>query len=157
MALTVSGIRYLENAFDGIGVESTLNRTRVVAAVLSMCILAIVNYFPWRAIDKYFHYLRMRPDIHYMASEHRFGRSVVLIRGERFPDYASAAIYNPLDLYTDSTVYAWDRNSETRERVLEAYSDRPIWLVNGPTVTRGGFEVVAGQLSPAQLSQSNPR
>ena len=96
IALTVSGIRFLENTLQRMGAESTGNGTRLVAAVLSLCVLTLVNYFPWRAMDKYFHYLRMRPDIRYMAKEHSFGRSLVLVRGDRFPDYASAAIYNPL-------------------------------------------------------------
>jgi hypothetical protein len=152
IALTVSGIRFLENGLQGAS-GFTVNGARVTAAVVSMCILAILNYFPWRAIDKYFHYLRMRPDVRYLAKEHGFGRSLVLIRGDRFPDYASAAIYNSLDLHTDGPVYAWDRDPEVRARVLRAYSDRPIWLVNGPTVTLGGFEVVVGPLSPAQLSE----
>ena len=136
VALTVSGIRFLENAFHRTTANSTTNRTRVLAAVLSMCILTILNYFPWRAIDKYFHYLRMRPDIRYMAKEYRFGRSLVLIRGDRYPDYASAAIYNPLDLRADATVYAWDRSPEIRTSVIKAYSDRPVWFVDGPTVTQ---------------------
>jgi hypothetical protein len=151
IALTVSGIRFLENAFHGTAVNSTANGTRVLVAVLSICILTIVNYFPWRAIDKYFHYLRMRPDIRYMAKEHRFGRSLVLIRGERYPAYASAAIYNPVDLNADVPVYAWDQNPAVRANVIKAYSDRPVWLVDGPTVTRDGFKVIAGPVSPAQL------
>jgi hypothetical protein len=147
IALTVSGIRFLENAFHQTGVESIPNGTRVLAAVLSMCILTLVNYFPWRAIDKYFHYLRMRPDIPYMAKEHGFGRSLVLIRGNRHPDYASAAAYNPLDLSANGPVYVWDRNPEVRAKAIRAYPDRLIWLVDGPSLTDTGFKIVAGPVA----------
>jgi hypothetical protein len=151
VALTVSGIRFLENTVQGITANSAANGTRVVVAVLSMCILTMLNYIPWRAIDKYFQYLRMRPDIRYMAKEHRFGRSLILIRGDRYPDYASAAIYNPLDLRSDVPVYAWDRNFEVRISVIKAYSERPVWFVDGPTVTGGGFKPIAGPVSAALL------
>jgi hypothetical protein len=151
VALTVSGIRFLESAFQDTAINST-NGTRVFTAVVLMSILSMVNYFPWRAIDKYFHYLRMRPDIAYMAKEHHFGESLVLIRGDRYPDYASAAIYNPLDLRGHVPVYAWDRNLEVRAKVIQAY-DRPVWLVDGPTLTRDGFKVTAGPISPSQFAQ----
>jgi hypothetical protein len=148
-------MRFLENTFRGTAAESTTKQTRVVAAVLSLCILTVLNFFPWRAIDKYFHYLRMRPDIRYMAKEHRFGRSLILIRGERYPDYASAAIYNPLDLRADAPVYAWDRNPEVRTKIIKAYWDRPVWFVDGPTVTREGFKMTSGPVSPSQLLDAN--
>ena len=123
----------------------------MIVAVLSLCMLTLVNYFPWRAIDKYHHYLRMRPDIRYLAKEYGFGRSLVLIRGNSHPDYASAWIYNPLDLHADAPVYAWDRNPEVRAQVLKAYPDRPVWLVNGPSITHRGFKVVGGPLSAHEL------
>jgi 4-amino-4-deoxy-L-arabinose transferase-like glycosyltransferase len=155
VALTVSGIRFLENAVQETTAKSSANRARVLTVALSMCILTLLNYLPWRAIDKYFHYLRMRPDIRDMAEEYHLGKSLVLIRGDRYPDYASAAIYNPLDLNADATVYAWDRNSEVRAKVVSAYSDRPIWLVDGPTLTGRGFKVTAGPVSTTQLLGAN--
>ncbi len=109
---------------------------------LVLCLLSVLNYFPWRAVDKYYHYLNMRPDLR----ERDFGRSLVLVRGARHPDYASAAAYNPLDFGSGATVFAWDRNEEARRQARRAFSDRPVWLVDGPTVTGDGFRVVAGPL-----------
>jgi len=141
VALTVQGVRFLEEKLG----------QRVIIFVLSLCALTLVNYFPWRAIDKYHHYLRMRPDVRYLARENNFGKSLVLIRGERFPDYASAAIYNPLDLQAGAPVYAWDRNPEVRARTLNAYADRSVWIVEGPSITGDGFKVVTGPLPAREL------
>lgn len=147
VVLTVRGIQFLEQKLErGMGEEA-----RVVGLVLVFCALALVNYFPWRAIDKYHHYLRMRPDIRYLAREHGFGKSLVLIRGERHPDYASAAIYNPLDLNAAAPIYAWDRNPDVRARVLNAYADRPVWIIEGPSITSRGFRVVGGPILAREL------
>jgi hypothetical protein len=111
---------------------------------------ALATFFPWRAVDKYLHYRNMRPDVRRLAESHDFGRSLVLVRGRRHPDYASAAIYNPLDFRADAPIYAWDRNADVRRRVLEAYSDRPVWVIDGPTQTGSGFRIVRGPV-PAHV------
>ena len=147
VALTVRGIQFLETTFQNATAGSTNQTTRVMAAVLSLSMLALINFFPWRAIDKYYHYLGMRPDIRYLDQKHDFGKSIVLIRGNSHPDYQSAWVYNPSDPYADAPIYAWDQNPQVRAQVLRAYPDRPIWIVNGPTITRGGFQVLAGPLS----------
>jgi hypothetical protein len=123
----------------------------VTAAVVALSVLALVNYFPWRSLDKYHDFRGMRPDVRVLAQEYNFGRSLVLVRGERHPDYASASIYNPLDLQADAPVYVWDRSPEVRAKVLEVYADRPVWLVDGPTVTHAGYQVVDGPLPASAL------
>jgi hypothetical protein len=150
-ALTARGIQSLGMQFDGTAPGYNDNGTRLMIGVLSLLVLTLVNYLPWRAIDKYHHYLRMRPDIRYLAKEHGFGNSLVLIRGNQHPDYASAWVYNPLDLRADGPVYAWDRSPGVRSQALRAYPNRPVWLVDGPSVTRGGFRVVEGPLSARSL------
>jgi len=151
VVLTVRGIQYLENKLGRDPAGGSVGQPRVAIFALSLCALALVNYFPWRAIDKYHHYLRMRPDVRYLAEDLHFGKSLVLIRGNRHPDYESAAVYNPLDLRADAPVYAWDRNPEVREQTLKVYADRPVWILDGPTITGQGFKVVAGPLSAEQL------
>jgi hypothetical protein len=119
---------------------------RALIAVSALGLTALTNYFPWRAIDKYHHYQNMRSDIRDLAAEYNFGRSLVLIRGEGHPDYASAAVYNPLDLTSSAPAYAWDRSDEVRRRLLETYPDRPIWILEGPTLTGRGYRIQAGPL-----------
>ena len=76
-------------------------------------------------------------------------RSVV--RGNRHPDYHSASAYNPVDLFAPVPVYAWDRGPAVRAKFLEAYPDRPVWILDGPTITHDGFRVIAGPLTADQV------
>jgi hypothetical protein len=142
IALSARGLDWLE----------TKRGARATAAVAVLCGLALVNYFPWRSLDKYRNYLRMRPDVRMLAQDYHFGRSLVLVRGDGFPDYASAAIYNPVDLQADAPVYAWDRDRAVQDQVLRLYADRPVWIVEGPSVTKAGFRVAAGPLKAAALT-----
>jgi hypothetical protein len=108
-------------------------------------------YIPWRAIDKYHHFWGMRPDIRTLQTDHAFGRSLVLVRGDSHPDYTSAAIYNPLDLDASAPIYAWDRDPSVRQAVLAAFADRPVWVVEGPTLTQQGYRVIAGPVPAADV------
>jgi len=119
------------------------------AALLT--VLALVTFMPWRAADKYYHYRGMRPDIRAIGARLPAGPSLVLVRGNRHPDYHSAAAYNPVDLFAGVPVYAWDRGPAVREQLLAEYSDRPIWIVDGPTITRDSFRIVAGPLTAEQV------
>ncbi len=125
---------------------------RAVAGGLVLVVATWLTFIPWRATDKYTHYRRMRPDIRQIAATQPFGRSLVLIRGRRHPDYASAAAYNPLDLVHGTTLYGWDATPEARAQALAVYADRPVWFVDGPTVTGDGFKVVAGPMSAIEAA-----
>ena len=151
VALTVRGIQYLAVRPEfGSSVVATQG-TRIMVGVLFLCLLTLVNYFPWRAIDKYYHYRGIRPDIQRLAKEYGFGRSLILIRGRRHIAYASAAIYNPLQFNDDSPIYAWDETPEIRTQLLKSYPDRNVWIVNGPSITHRGFELVSGPFSTTEL------
>ncbi len=137
-ALTASAVERLP--------ESREARTRLTLAVLSLSALALICFVPWRAGDKYHRYRGMRPGVESAAPESGFGRGLVLVRGRRHPDYASAAALNPVDPRADAPVFAWDRDPEVRRRVVEAYPDRRVFLVDGPTVTGDGYRLIAGPL-----------
>ena len=147
--LTARGLEWLQGTARGLG------GVRVPAAIGALALLAVCLYIPWRSADKYYHYLHMRPDVVRLAEQRGFGRSLVLIRGARFPDYASAAIYNPLDLRANAPVYAWDRSPRVRAEVLKAYADRPVWIVDGPSLTHAGFRVAAGPVAAAALAAAS--
>jgi hypothetical protein len=152
MGLTVSGIQMLQENFKVGASDVHFDSPRVVVAFLSLSLMALLNFFPWRATDKYYHYRGRRPDIASLAKEYHFGRSLVLVQGDD-SDYLSAWIYNPLDLSADVPVYAWNRDSETEAKLLAVYSDRPVWTVNGPSITHGPFKVIDGPLSPSQVGK----
>jgi hypothetical protein len=117
---------------------------RVWAAVGVLVAVSLMTFVPWRAIDKYHHYLGMRPDVpSLMASHGVVDGALVLIRGKEHPDYTSAATFNPLDWNSDQTLYAFDRSAETTAALLRAYPSRPVWVLNGPSITGRGYEVVA--------------
>ncbi|MBV8816806.1 MAG: hypothetical protein JO022_00540 [Acidobacteriaceae bacterium] len=125
---------------------------RVLVAAAALCLMTIVNYLPWRALDKYHGYLHMLPDLPQIAASHHFGKALVLIRGKQHPDFASAAVYNPLDLTAASpaAIFVWDRDEKTREEAIKAFPGRAVWIVDGPSITGRGYSIAAGPLSPSR-------
>jgi len=121
IVLTVSGLRVLEHRIR--------EPARVRAAVLAVTAFALLAFVPWRAMDKYSGFRGMNAGIRRLAARTHFGRSLVLVHGRRHPEFASAAVYNPLDLEADAPIYAWDRDPATRRALIEHYRDRTIWLV----------------------------
>jgi 4-amino-4-deoxy-L-arabinose transferase-like glycosyltransferase len=150
IALTIRGAEWLSQKLGEENVASHTN-PRVVLALVTLCMSGLICYFPWRAVDKYRHYLGMRPDVQQLAQQHNFGKSLVLIRGNEHPDYQSAWIYNPLNFEGDAPIYAWDKNPEIRTQLLKAFADRPIWIVEGPTMTHGNYKVVQGPIDAQKL------
>lgn len=126
----------------------------VVLASLS----GLLNVVPWRSLDKYRNYRRIRADVRALQRQHDFGRSLVLVRGDRNSDYASAFALNPSTLGPDveGSVYALDLGPESRARLLSFFRGRPVWVIEGPSVTKDGFRVVAGPLSPDQAKSLSP-
>ena len=124
---------------------------------LVLCLLALATFMPWRAGDKYWHYRGMQRGVRELAAGHRIGRALVLIQGQRHPDYHGAAVYNPVDLRSgDGPIYAWDRTPEIRAALVEAYPDRQFWLIAGPSVTGNGYRIIAGPLAPAEALELPP-
>jgi hypothetical protein len=147
IALAARGIESLALRVDA----APSGDARVPAAALALCAAVLITFLPWRAIDKYFHYRNMRPDVRRLTEADGFGRSLVFVRGARHPDYASAAIYNPIDLSADVPIFVWDRGPEIARRVLEAFPGRTIHILDGPTRTGGGFRVVGRDVPPDEL------
>ncbi len=126
---------------------------RMALFVLLASILGALSVVPWRAANKYHNYRRLSPAVGRLAAEYRFGRSLVLVRGDRNTDYACAAIYNPVDLTADAPVYAWESGPDAAAQLRAAFPDRPVWIIAGPTVTGRGFEVLA-RPSPSNAIES---
>ena len=148
--LTVKSVQFFDDYSFHNSIRSCNLYTSAMIVVMTLCVISFINFFPWRAIDKYHHYRGRRPDIAYLAKKYSFGRSLVLVQGDS-ADYLSAWIYNPLHPFADAPIYAWDQNLEIRARVLEAYPDRPVWIVKGTSITHGPFQVIDGPLSISQV------
>lgn len=151
--LTIRGIAVLEKTLPEHPARIVSDHGTVLLAVIMLCALSIINFLPWRAIDKYHHYRDMRPDIRVLSHEQKFGKGLVFIKGNRHTDYASAAIYNPIDLDTDTTIYAWARTEQIYDKVVASYPDRPVWVVDGPSLTGNMYKVVAAPAEAYQLLQ----
>ncbi|MEJ7608941.1 MAG: hypothetical protein WKF37_22365 [Bryobacteraceae bacterium] len=150
IALSARGLFYLEQRLGPEG-------WRVLPSAGVVCLIVVINYFPWRATDKYWHYLNMRPDVREFAQARGLGKSLVVIRGQRHPDYASAASYNPLKWDAPAPVYAWDNNDSAKE-ILRFYPGRPIWILEGPSITGDGFRLVADpNQSPGVLNAGDTK
>lgn len=141
VALTARGLHEMEQSYGA----------RVWITVAAMSLMTVTTFMPWRAVDKYHNYRGMRAEIRELAQQHGFGTDLVLVRGSRFPDYASAFAQNPADLRSPATIYAWDRDAETRQQVIRAYQDRRIWLVDGPSITGSGYRIADGPLAASTL------
>jgi hypothetical protein len=136
--------------------ERTRNATRTTALMLALSVGAMATFVPWRSVDKYYRFRRMGSEMRAFVDTHSLGKSLVLVRGRRHPDYHLAALENPLDLRADTTIYAWDRSTKVRHDVVAAYPDRPIYIVDGPTLTDAGFRIVAGPLPPGSIAADVP-
>ncbi len=149
--LTVRGAHTLAARLSENGVSRPASR-RVWAFVALASLLGLVNVIPWRSLDKYHHYRGIRPDIRKLERDYHFERGLVLVRGPRWPDYASGFPFNPATFDRDVTrpIYARDLGPESNERLHSYYADRPLWIVDGPAQTGRGFEVFKG---PFPLSE----
>lgn len=152
VALTVKGIEWISRALQSDGNTGKLD-ARVALAVGMICVLSLISYIPWRASDKYYHYLGMQPGIERLAKQNNFGRSLVVVSGSEHPDYQSAWVYNPVNFDGDVPVYAFDKDPQIYRDLLSKYGDRPIWIVNGPTITNGDYSVVRGPVDAKVLLQ----
>ncbi len=113
---------------------------RVAFGVALLCLTSLFVFMPWRANDKYWQYRGMEPGIRALAAEHQWGPDdLILVRGDRHPDYASVVVYNPVDLRGEGPLYAWDRGQDVREALVDAYPNRRMWSVDGPTISGAGF------------------
>lgn len=149
--LTARGIQVLAEKIAAPPPGMSYPFERILSGVLILCVMTLITYIPWRSVDKYYHYLEMQPGIRELQAEFQFGRSLILIRGENFPDYASAAVYNPLDFSSNAPIYAFDDDPVITKQVLEAYPDRQVWFVNGLTITGRGYEILAGPFKAQEL------
>jgi hypothetical protein len=146
----VLAARGLETLAERAGAFVPLARERVLAGAALLVFASLLVFVPWRATDKYFRYRGMNPGLRELATRMPWRDALVLVRGNRHPDYASAVVYNPLDLAAAAPVFVWDRGG-VRALLVQAFPRRRYWLVDGPTVTGDGFRVVAGPLDASEL------
>lgn len=155
IAATVRSIENLEQRDESDPAKSNDFDPRFLLAAVILSLAAVMVFIPWRAVDKYFRYLEIRPGIASLAEEHNFGKSLVLIRGNESPDYQAAWTQNPLNFEGESPIFAHDKEKQISEKLVAAYEDRMIWIVEGPSLTGEGFRVVSGPLRSDEYLANN--
>ncbi len=148
--LTLRGAQWIAARKD----ETAAASSRVWAFLALASVLGCMNLLPWRALDKYTNYRGVRTDVRRLSAERQFGRSLVLIRGERaLKPYESSAAYSALalnppryDRDAPGTIYALDLGAKSVERLRAYYADRPVWVLASPSITGAGFQVLEGPL-----------
>jgi len=117
--------------------------SRVWAFVALASFAGLVTHLTWRSLDKYWHYRGTSGAIRTLAEERRFGRSLVIINGLAWPEYASASYLNPAVLSVDypGPIYALPRDEGSLHTLIAAFPDRPIIILNPSPHTPGAFEV----------------
>jgi hypothetical protein len=151
-ALAARALLELSGVADEASGSSPSAGSLVIAGAVLLSLVAMLDFVPWRALDKYHHYRGMRADVREMLSSQDFENALLLIRGERHPDYASAIVYTGLDPDGDEPMIAWDRSDSVREALRRAYPDRPTWTVDGPSITGDGYHITGGPLPGRQQS-----
>ena len=116
-----------------------------------LCLGAALLNVPWRAADKYRNYRSITTDFVRLKDDPVYRDGLILVSGRRHPEWAAAAFANELVIgASTSPVFAWDRDPATRQAVLNAFPNRPVWLMKGPSET-GGSQAIRGPISPAEL------
>jgi hypothetical protein len=153
VALSARGIEVLNGRDRAKGVAEAFPEAATIGAGV-LCLVALTAFVPWRAVDKYHHYRGMRPGALQVAEDNRLGKSLILVEGDLYPDFTSASVHNPLDLDADEPVFAWDGGDEIRGRLAEAFPGRPIWIMEGPTVSGRGYRL-KGRLEPRTRARTS--
>lgn len=148
VALTARGIESAGSFEAGHQTQFPVAAARSLALAAILCVMSVVTFVPWRAVDKYYHYRGMRPDVREIAKNLSLRNSLVLVEGNRHPDFASAAAYEPPGFEAGAPVYAWARTPEIATQVISAFPGRDVWILEGPSLTGAGYRVVAHRSAP---------
>lgn len=124
--------------------------SRLVAGVCMASGLALCVFVPWRAIDKYHHYRGMQPGAAALIASAPPG-ALLIVRGTPRRDYDSARVYAPLGVDPDAPLVARGDSPARIAQLLDAYSDRPVVWIDGPSLTGAGY--ARGQ---APIATSSP-
>jgi hypothetical protein len=148
LVLTFRGVQELQQRWTARG-GTARGALRIAAFVFAASFAALINFVPWRSLDKYHHYRDITRNIARLAESRGFGHSLVFIQEKDVSDYPSAFIWNPPTLQSTGTVYARDPGIEKRAVVARHFPDREIWIVSGPDKPGGSFTIVAGPIPAA--------
>ncbi len=134
-------------------------KTKALGAALAACLLSMLVFMPWRVVDKYHNYRGAKSQFYDLLKEKKVGGGLVLLYGDKHPDYGPAMYWNPLEPKEDlsAPLVARDHDLEISKKVIDAYPRRKVWLLDGPTVTKTNYQVLKGPLSSAEAKMALER
>jgi len=145
VVLSIRGVQELQRQWVDSG-GTPIITPRIWTFVVVASLVAFTNFLPWRSLGKYHHYRGMRPDVHRLAQNYKFGHSLVFVRERDKSDYPSAFIFNPATLDSPGTIYVRDGGPVERMDLAKQFPDRKIWIVSGSSDLGGPFTVLDGPL-----------
>jgi hypothetical protein len=118
------------------------------ALLLRLAMLASILGAPvtltMRSVIKYDDYRGMTREMEQLARDEGFARDLVLVRGDVFSDVSGGLILNPPALEGPGPLYFREVGGQDLERLRERFPGRRLWVVDGPSITRGAPRVVSG-------------
>jgi hypothetical protein len=118
-------------------------RIGIAAAVAVLAAQSLLVFVPWRSTDKYHRYFDTGPVVREAVADDLWPAGVYLVVGANQPDYAAAMVYSAPDLASAERVFAFDSLPDSAERLREAYPDRKLFWVEGPSITGDAYRVYA--------------
>ena len=156
VVLTWRGAEDLALRLRNAGTEPA-SEARVWAFVVLASVLGTSLVIPWRSIDKYKYYRGTRPDFRALIQQTAFGQDLVFVRGRPMPDFVSVSQFNPprFDRDAPGPLFVMDLGPQKNAAMVQHYSNRRVWLVEGPS-GKQGTRIVAGPLAPGTLPPPGP-
>jgi len=138
--LTIAGLRELE--------ARSTRAAGVRMGVSLLVLVGVLTWIPWRACDKYWRYRGMGGEPRAAVEAAKLERELVIVQGERHPDYAALAWLNPMRWDADEPLFAWAKDPATAAELLRAFEGRPLavarptWRDSFAARERNGFELI---------------
>lgn len=140
IALTVRGFEEIAARIPALaGGPAPWKLATVLTFLFASSLLVMV---PWRSGDKYYRYVGSGPGARELVASGQHEGDIFLISGKNQPDYAGTLLYNPLDLRSRAPLFAFDSVPGVVAKLREAYPDRRILRLEGPSITGAGYRLV---------------
>ncbi len=158
---SVRGLNELERRLD--------DPTRAHAALALLAVISLSTWMPWRALDKYWGYRGVRGTARDVVVAAGLERELVLVQGERHPDFAALAWLNPPRWGANAPIFAWARDGETSAELLNEFSEREVRIVRrrraessefeltGPLTANAAWEALLERADPHWRGEAAPR
>ncbi len=153
--LSVRGMALACARWSTRGVLESAVVPRVAAVVVLASLSAVLTMIPWRAVGKYHGYRGIRSTVRDLAAAEGIADALVFVRSSRKSDYQMAFSENPVPLDGRGNVYARDLGPAKRAAVIQAFPNRPIWVIGPANLEQPTLAILDGPLPPSSSPQGD--